>query len=283
MNRMLILTTLTSRSGFNNQTYRNFVGGLDATGFKGDVVFLTTFEEIINGNLSTLQSEIDCLSFSTIPRPPDDRDTNCYRYLHYYNYLKSRSDNYDYVMLSDSRDVIFQRDISTFPFDADSNLFLAEEEKLIGECGTNSGWILDLYGEAWLKTLERRTVLCSGTTIGRMPAMLKYLELMIEEINRVDDEFHEKFGYLGGIDQGIHNYLYHAGKLNGLKARTMHNQDNLFYTIGYVAEDDPERVFLDDQSRFINQDGNLCYCIHQFDRLDSSIRQAFNEKSHFSI
>jgi len=280
---MLILTALTSQGGFGRQIYRNFAGSLDATGFKGDVVFLTTLREIAASKLSTLQDEIDCLKFSPIPGPGDNRDINCYRYRHYYDYLRSRSGDYDYVMLSDSRDVIFQRDISKYPFHPETDLFLAEEEKLIGECGINSGWIFDLYGENWRQALKNKTVLCSGTTIGRPPAMLQYLEIMLEHIERVDEEFHERFGYLGGIDQGIHNYLYHANKLTGLSVKTMHNQDNLFYTIGHVAHDDRDRVFLDEQSKFINQDGKLCYCIHQFDRLDEHIRRAFNQNSPFSV
>ena len=114
-------------------------------------------------------------------------------------------------------------------------------------------------------------------------AVLKYMELLIEQFDRVDGEFHERFGYLGGIDQGIHNFLYYKNRLPGLKVKTMHNRENLVYTVGHVAHDDRDRLFLDARSKFINQEGKLCYCVHQFDRLDERIRQSFNRNSPFTI
>jgi len=283
MNRMLVLSALTGRGGFGRQVYRRFAGSLAATGFAGDVVILTTAEEMLSRRIWTLHDEIDCLVFSTIPRPGDDRDINCYRYQHFREYLSPRAEDYDYVMLSDARDVVFQRNISQFPFQPGTDLFLAEEEKRIGECGINSGWILDLYGEDCLEALKNRTVLCSGTTIGRTPAMLQYLQLMIEQIDRADARFHERFGFLGGIDQGMHNYLYHTDKFGGLNVRTCHNREGLIYTVGHVAGDDPERAFLDDRARFVNQDGELCYCVHQFDRLGPQVREAFNRQNPYPI
>jgi hypothetical protein len=280
---MLILSVLTQPGGFDRQVFRTFAGSLDATGFRGDVVMMTTFEEILGGDLSAIQGEIDCLQLAVIPQMRDSRNINCYRYRHFRDYLEPRVDAYDLVMVSDARDVVFQRDISAYPFPSDSQLFLAQEEKLIGECGINSGWIANLYGRQCLKAFEELPVLCSGTTIGTSPAMLQYLERMIEQINEFDEPFRTKFGSLGGIDQGIHNYLYHSGRLHDLDARPMPNGANLVYTVGHVAGDDPERAFLDDQSRFNNQDGELCYCVHQFDRLEPGIREAFNRNSPFRI
>ena len=283
MTRMLILTALTREHGFSRDVYRRFAGSLAATGFDGNITIMTTCEEIRDGELSILQDEIHCLTFSPMPRMEEERDINCYRYRHFYEFLKPRTQDYEYVMLSDSCDVIFQRDISQYPFTPETDLFFAEEEKLIGDCPFNAGWILDLYGPACLSQLKNRTVLCSGTTIGLPQAVLSYLEAIIEQIDAVDEEFHRRFGYLGGIDQGIHNYLHYRNMLPDLKIRTVPNRENMVYTIGHVAHDDWERQFLDAECRFINQQGELCYCIHQFDRLDVQVLEAFNRNSHYAI
>jgi len=222
-------------------------------------------------SLVELEEKYAGLNFHIIPNLEEYRDINCYRYQYYYEYLNSRADKYDYVMLSDSRDVFFQRDISKYPFDPRIDLFFAEEEKLIKDCGINSGWILDLFGSAALEELKQKVVLCSGTTVGRTHAITRYLSVMNDYVTKVEDEFHQRFGNLGGIDQGIHNYIYYKNQLSDLTVKTMHNNENLFYTIGHVAGDDKNRPFLNDESHFINENGQLCYCVHQYDRLDEAV------------
>jgi len=283
MNRMLVLAALTSATGFAKDTYRRFAGSLAATGFDGNVVIFTTAREIADGGLLELQDEIDCLTLSPIAEMADPGDINCHRYRHFRDYLTVRVQDFDRVMLSDARDVIFQRDISRYPFAPDADLFLAEEEKLIGDCPINSGWILDLYGPEHLDEVRRQPVLCSGTTLGSAAAMVHYLDAMVEQVDRFDEEFRRRFGHLGGIDQGMHNGLYQLGLLPDLEIRPVPNRENLVYTIGHVAHDDPDRPFLDAEGRFISQLGELCYCVHQFDRLDAHVRDTFNRTARHPI
>jgi len=283
MKNMLILSALSCPGGYPRQVFKTFAGSLIATGFDGDITIMTSSEEASSPELSSLPNEYGGLTFSTIPKLKEYRDINCYRYRYYLEYLEPRAEEYEYVMLSDARDVVFQRDISRYPFHSDSDMFFAEEEKLIGDCPINSGWIFDLYGAEYLSELKTRAVLCSGTTIGSPDAIIKYLKAMIEQIERVDTDFHNRFGYLGGIDQGIHNYLFYTNVLADLNIKSMHNRDNMVYTIGHVAQDDKNRVYLNGEHRFINHQGDLCYCVHQHDRLDEKVRQLFNQHSQFAI
>jgi hypothetical protein len=271
MNKMLVLTALTCPEGYSKHIYHTFAGSLAGTGFNGDIIIMVTKNNFDELNLVQLEEIYPCLRFHTIPNLKEHRDINCYRYHFYNEYLNTRADEYEYVMLSDSRDVIFQRDISEYPFDPRVDLFFAEEEKLIKDCGINSGWILDLFGSETLEELKNNVVLCSGTTVGRTYAITRYLAMMANYVTNVEDQFHHRFGYLGGIDQGIHNYIYYKNLLPELTIKTMHNNENLFYTIGHVANDDKNRQFFNDESQFINTDGQLCYCIHQFDRLSDSV------------
>ncbi|MEO2176619.1 MAG: hypothetical protein ABGY96_21270 [bacterium] len=271
MRKMLVLTALTCSHGYPKSTYHTFVGSLAATGFKGDIVIVVSENNYSDLNLSEIKDQYACLNFYTIQNLQEYRDINCYRYRYYYEILQSQANKYDYVVLSDSRDVLFQRDISEYPFDPETDMFFAEEEKLIKDCVFNSGWILDLFGQKTLEDLKSKVVLCSGTTVGKTHAIMNYLALMNKHVTNVEDEFHQRFGHLGGVDQGIHNYIYYKNELPELAIKTMHNSENLFYTIGHVAKDDANRKFLNSESQFINKDGQLCYCIHQFDRLDESV------------
>ena len=280
---MLVITALTSKRGFPSTVYQRFAGSLAATGFSGDIVIMTTEEEINQGRLHSLERELDCLSFVPITIRGSNQNINCHRYAYFYDYLKSKRGQYEYVMLTDSRDVIFQRDISKFPFPEEAELYLAEEEKLIGDCKYNSKWVREVYGDHCLQQLRDKPVLCSGTTIGRPSSILSYMEAMINEVNRVEDDYLIKNNDLGGIDQGILNYLYYTKKLGNLRVSLMPNSKNMVYTLHHVANDSAERVLLDTQNRFINQNGELCYCIHQFDRLDTKIREQFNSSSPWSI
>ncbi|GAH10449.1 unnamed protein product, partial [marine sediment metagenome] len=125
-----------------------------------------THQEIQDGELFKLQDEIPCLTSIAIPRMDEDRDINCYRYRYFYKYFRPKINDFEYVMLTDSRDIIFQRDVSKYPFASETDLFFADEEKLIGDCPINAGWIRDLYGTDILSELKSKTILCSGTTIG---------------------------------------------------------------------------------------------------------------------
>ena len=280
---MLILSTLASSHGYSAETFRNFAGSLANTGFSGKIEMITTEKNYENHGLKKLEDDYHCLSFAFIPELEDFRNVNCYRYSFYHEYLISLTEKYDYIMLADSRDVIFQRDISQYPFDQQYDLFFAEEEKVIRDCGINSGWIMDLFGQDALNEMKGNTILCSGTTIGKHHAILEYLDVMTKAVLEVKNTFLENHGYLGGIDQGIHNYIYHTGLLRNLNIKTMHNRENLIYTVGHVSNDSKHRDFLNRDSQFINEFGVLCYCVHQYDRLDKEVLQTFNRFSSFEI
>ena len=107
--------------------------------------------------------------------------------------------------------------------------------------------------------------------------------MMTKAVLEVKNRFLENHGSLGGIDQGIHNYIYHTGLLRNLNIKTMHNRENLIYTVGHVSNDSKHRDFLNRDSQFINEFGVLCYCVHQYDRLDKEVLQTFNRFSSFEI
>jgi hypothetical protein len=172
------------------------------------------------------------------------------RYLVYSDYLESEP-NVSNIFLTDIRDVIFQTDIFKTPV---CSLELYEEEqKSIGDCPYNYGWVQHLLGKAHARKYKNFNVLCSGTTTGNVHAMKEYLRLMSECVDNSSLP-------LGAIDQGIHNFLYYSGKLQQASPIVFTNRTGRVQTLGYQ----PNYTISDRLLR--NLDGAIVPVVHQWDR-----------------
>ena len=89
----------------------------------------------------------------------------------------------------DFRDTFFQRD----PFQlvdrskkAPNLLLFAENRqvKRVGNCVFNSGWMRCFLGKQELKKYANHSVVCSGSTMGSVPALKKYTERMIAQMDK---------------------------------------------------------------------------------------------------
>ena len=98
------------------------------------------------------------------------------RYGHYLDYILQSAKTADYVMISDVRDVIFQRDPFDHEFKAELKTFLESPSITIGSDSFNRRWIENLYGKAVLKDIKESTVCCSGTTMGTREGMTRYFK-----------------------------------------------------------------------------------------------------------
>lgn len=103
-----------------------------------------------------------------------------YRYKLYLNYLKKNK--YNKVMITDTRDVIFQKN----PF-KDKNFFelcFFQEDKKIYECEFNTNWLISLYGKKIYYKFKNNKIICSGTTIGKYKNIIDYLKKISTEIKK---------------------------------------------------------------------------------------------------
>lgn len=130
------------------------------------------------------------------------------RYLHYLDFLSRLEHRYERIVLSDVKDVVFQRDPSLAPAPAPLNFYLESSRYSIGAERQNAAWIRQLYGEDALARISACPISCSGTTIGEHRAIFAYLELLVAEMNRVIGRVRDP-----GFDQGVHNWLVHTGRL----------------------------------------------------------------------
>ena len=183
----------------------------------------------------------------------------CVRYPLYYLYLSEYGKSYENIMLTDTRDVLFQADPFGFDFDG-LCCFLENEEKTINSCEFNSNWILKGFSEDALRDIGHEKISCSGTTIGTRSAVMRYLETMVDYLIQLKTQFM-------GIDQGVHNYILRKGLVGDVKFYDNHHGPVL--TMHHTGED---KIRFDSDGYVINEDGSVINVLHQYDRQSSEIR-----------
>jgi len=176
------------------------------------------------------------------------------RYCFYYDYLLANKDKYQYILLSDVRDVVFQSD----PFknlDQPDVLNFYEEENTIEKSFYTSYWIRHAFGAKALEAIKEKMSVCSGTTIGSVDRVLNYLENMIITQARIT----AGLTGLGGFDQGVHNYLIYNNYFPG--SRLTANTDAEVATLGESTS-----IWFNDEMELVNHDKKVIPVVHQFDR-----------------
>ncbi len=181
------------------------------------------------------------------------------RYMHYYRCLLDDFPDADAVMITDLRDVIFQRDPFADPVTG-LELYLEDGSVRIGQDVFNTRWLLNLFGKEFVAAQRGQFVSCSGTVLGTRDAMLHYLSEMMTSIAW-------RRRPMGPHDQGIHNALIRADRLQA--AEVIPNEHGRVLTLGKVKAPRTNDGFL------VNADGSIPAVVHQWDRhapLVSSLR-----------
>jgi hypothetical protein len=172
------------------------------------------------------------------------------RYGIYYDVLQQVAPWAERILLTDIRDVVFQGD----PFDSLDTLevFLEDPSRTIGAEPHNRRWVEHLFGAEELARLEHKVVSCSGTVIGPRAEILHYLREMSAALVW-------RRRPMGSHDQGVHNFLLHAGRFGS--PRVVENGYGRVLTMGGM-----EHVTADAGGRVLNADGTLPPVLHQYDR-----------------
>jgi len=161
--------------------------------------------------------------------------------------------SYEKIFISDTRDVIFQKN----PFENNKidklNFFL--EDNTIDKCMHNSRWIKKLYGKKIYEDIKLNQISCSCTTLGNRDEIIKYLELMVYHM--------KKYKYISFFqnphDQGWHNYIVHKEKI--LKNKKFDNEAGIVAT---VSQSETHNFIFSDF--LMNKNGDIFDVIHQYDR-----------------
>ncbi len=259
-----------------------FVKSLRATDFRGEATFFVDrlsdatieflhahdcrtipFRQIRHFRGAQTVKRILACSFRTLwPRsgPPGPIRTlvtrlwNCMaaRFFLYESYLRQVNGRFEKVMLTDVRDVVFQRDPFDFPM---TGRLCAFRESLprIADDYFNSQWIKDGFGLAVYEQLCDCPVYCAGVTIGSASGVSDYLRTMTRCLfSRVG---------LAGYDQGVHNYLIHTDRLKDIVR--YENWMGPVLTLGTV---DAKDICFPPDGLLRNRNGDVINVIHQYDR-----------------
>lgn len=179
------------------------------------------------------------------------------RYFAYQDFLKVNS-NYRCVLLSDSRDVVFQA--NPFPqvepnivhvFEHDPKIVFGDEDMNHG--GLDTQWTVGIYGKKITDALKGKPVTCVGTIMGSPAILLKYMAIMEAEILA---------NKRGTLEQPIQNKLIYLDLPNDF-VKIHPNSDGLILTLHAVEENQAYEV---DESK-VKVNGKVVPVLHQYDRI----------------
>ena len=156
------------------------------------------------------------------------------------------------------------------------HVFNGVESFPIRECGWNSGWIKDCFGDGVLSRVGAKGIICSGVSAATTDAALDYIRTMNDIIMGqqdaqfpLDEELRGRFPTCerNGVDQGAHNVLVHSGALEHLHLRQWGQAD------GPVANMQARQAKIDctgegddKQCTVRNKAGVVVAVVHQYDR-----------------
>lgn len=180
------------------------------------------------------------------------------RFFYFQEFLEAHP-QYTEVMISDARDVIFQRD--PFAFNMRDQLYVFEEypETPLGEQRENAGWVESLHGRAALEQISEFPVICVGVLLGRRAPLLRSLREVTTEI------ITNHIGW--GTDSGVPNYFIRTGRLDNVKVVPYGSGPAMH--VGIAPRD---TICTDDRGRVLNREGEVCNIIHQYDRHPDLVR-----------
>lgn len=232
-----------------------FVRSLIATGFAGELLlFLHRAPPGLATVLRRCGVEVREVELDGVPDP---LSYNLVRYGLFAEHLRGRG-GATRVLVSDVRDVLFQRDpFAVLPPGPALHLFLEHPSKPIGRCLWTSSWIRFRYGDAALPPLAELPVVCSGVALGDLTSMRGYLERVAREI----DPRLRATNYMAGYDQGIVNRLCHGGEIQRLVLHPHARSPVL-----HLGNAPPGSVSLGARGEVQNDAGEVVAVVHQYDR-----------------
>lgn len=184
------------------------------------------------------------------------------RYEIFSKYLENKK--FNNVLLCDARDIYFQENPFKFDLSGSINFFL--EDHPINECPYNSNWIMKTYGKVEFKKISNKTILCSGTVLGKFEKIKEYLNIMNKHIEKF--KYKKRFKYLftfrtdpegRGCDQGHANYIVHNELIKEVKFHS--NSIGPFATVFYL-----KNIRFNKNSMLVNENEDPYLLVHQYDK-----------------
>ena len=241
-------------SRYRPEQMRPFVESLRATGYSGDIVILVNFW---NWRLQSYLRPFGVTPYRMWTTRRIHGPAATHRYDFYARIARESCDRYDEMMVTDTRDVVFQRNPFADLKSSACHYYLEHPTRTIGEEPTNLGWAKLFLPANQAAAVSRHRVSCNGIVIGGMAAMDAYLARMASDLRAVPLR-HRR---LGGADASLHHRL--AFLDGGLPGIVMENNVHVA-TMGL----EPDSTYLVGADGTVRTaDGHVPAILHQYDRV----------------
>jgi hypothetical protein len=240
-------------SNYRPDQLRPFVESLQATGYAGDVIVLLYFWNLPLRAYLRRNGAIPYSMWSTRRR---HGPAATYRYQLYARIARENRDRYDEMMVTDTRDVIFQRNPFVDLTSPACHYYLEHPTRTIGEEPTNLRWANQFLPPDQAEALSRHRISCNGIVMGGMAEMSAYLDRMAADLLGVPIETRRR----GAADASMHHRLvFLAGGVPGV---VMENNAHVA-TMGL----EPNAYAVGDDGAVRTADGHAPAVLHQYDRV----------------
>lgn len=241
-------------SNYRPEQLRPFVESLRATGYAGDVVIMLNFwnwrlNAFLRRNRVT---PVPMWSTRRLHGPPAT-----YRYQLYARFARENVSRYDAMMVTDTRDVLFQRHPFADLSSPACHFYLEHPTLTVGEEPTNLRWAKQFLPPADAAALAQHRISCNGIVIGGMAAMNGYLARMAKDLLAVPLALRRH----GAADASVHHRLVFLP--GGVPGVVMENNVQIA-TMGL----EPDSVYVvGDDGLVRTRDGRFPAILHQYDRV----------------
>ena len=265
---MIKFDVLTYCSGYEYKIYDRFCGSLNDTGFTRIIYIVinkcdSNVISLIKNKYNNVIEIYDCI--------PKNTHINCHRFLCFKELLEQKILTSEYILLCDSRDVLFQKNPEKYNFDTNIDIYgFTEKLKIKEDIYFNTQWIKQLDNILKINIYDKindQHIICCGTTFGKKNAIYQYIDKMWNIIYT--------YNIYTNLDQGIHNYILYMNILN-LNIKLLSNDDNFVNTIGTGIK------LLNNQNQIININNDVSYIVHQYDRMDKDKLIKLSNKYDFT-
>jgi len=241
-------------SRYRPEQMRPFVESLRATGYAGDVIIIVNFW---NWRLQSYLRAFGVTSCRMWTTRRIHGPAATHRYEFYARIARENRDRYDEMMVTDTRDVLFQRHPFADLSSPACHYYYEHSIMTIGEEPTNLLWAKLFLPPDQAAAVSRHRVSCCGIVAGGMAAMNVYLARMAADLRAVPLRDRRR----GGADTSLHHRL--AFLDGGVPGVVMENNIHVA-TMGL----EPESTYrVGDDGVVRTADGHIPAILHQYDRV----------------
>lgn len=256
-------TVITYCSGYPYEVFLRFTDTLYDTGFSGNLIFVISQRDV--PTLEILMSLYPNVCYF-VDVVNVNRQCQQKRYFIFKEILSNLKT--DYVLLADSRDLFFQRNIEEYQLPLNTDVVFAGEGQTIEKDKLNKKWLSTIETDIkqhFISKIQHNKIVCSGTTYGTVEGIAKYVEHMCNLMSKkVPTDY-------AGLDQGMHNYLIYSNTMNDFTFKVLPVTNVFFNTLIFGFK---WMV----GSNFVNNDKDISYIVHQWDRMPSYMKDRLDEQ-----